>query len=68
MCVPNDEFSVLVCQILSKRCKYTTSMDMKKERKKKKSAIKSYSLMLYHMRAQCVCWRAENTALYESDQ
>ena len=45
MCVPNDEFSVLVCQILSKRCKYTTSVDIQKTKTNKKSAIKSYSLM-----------------------
>ena len=39
------------------RCKYTTSVDIQKR------AIKSYSLMQNHMRAQWVCSRAENSAI-----
>ena len=34
----------------------------------KKRAIKSYSLMYNHMRAQWVCSRAENSAIYKSNQ
>ena len=54
MCVPNDEFSVLVCQILSKRCKYTTSMDMKKERRKKKRYKKLFTHVVSHASAVCL--------------
>ena len=39
------------------RCKYTTSVDIQKR------AIKSYSLVQNHMRAQRVCSRAENSAI-----
>ena len=39
------------------RCKYTTSVDIQKR------AIKSYSLMSNHMRAQWVCSKAENSAI-----
>ena len=39
------------------RCKYTTSVDIQKR------AIKSYSLMQNHMRAQWVCSKAENRAI-----
>ena len=39
------------------RCKYTTSVDVRK------CTIKSYSLMLNHMRAQWVCSKAENSAI-----
>ena len=39
------------------RCKYTTSVDVQK------CTIKSYSLMLNHMRAQWVCSKAENSAI-----
>ena len=39
------------------RCKYTTSVDIQK------CAIKSWSLMQNHMRAQRVCSRAENSAI-----
>ena len=48
MCVPNDEFSVLVCQILSKRCKYTTSVDIQ-QRKKKKKKKKRYKKLFTHV-------------------
>ena len=38
-------------------CKYTTSLDIQKR------AIKSYSLMQNHMRAQWVCSKAENSTI-----
>ena len=44
---------------LCQRCKYTTSVDIKKR------VIKCYSLMQNHMRAQWVCSRAENRPVYK---
>ena len=44
------------------RCKHTTSLNSQKR------AVKSYSLMSNHMRAQWVCSRERRIALYKSDQ